>query len=101
MTAAAAARRPPRSIASAIGAICACESPAQLEQHVGRALDVLDLVGEVHAGDLARALAALGAVVVDRGDDRAADVDLAGVAPGLRRALRHVLAAVADERRAS
>ena len=71
----------------------------ELEQHVGGALDVLHLVGEVHAGDLARALAAAVAVVVDRRDDRAAEVDLGRIAPRLRRALRHVLAAVADERR--
>ena len=64
--------------------------PGELEQRVGRALDVLHLVREVHAGDLARAVAARVAVGrVDRGDDGAADVDLAA----------DVLARVADERR--
>src|SRR5439155_6137803 len=52
--------------------------PGELEQRVGGALDVLHLVREVHAGDLARALAARVAIaLVDRGDDGAADVDLA------------------------
>ena len=51
----------------------------ELEQRVGRAADVLHLVREVHAGDLARAVAARVAVgLVDRGDDRAADVDVGG-----------------------
>ena len=64
--------------------------PGEVEQRVGGALDVLHLVREVHAGDLARAVAAGVAVgLVDRGDDRAADVDLAA----------DVLARVADERR--
>src|ERR671927_1209549 len=48
----------------------------ELEQRVGRALDVLDLVREVHGRDLARAVAALVAVEADRGDDRAAEVGL-------------------------
>src|SRR5918996_3294480 len=49
----------------------------QLEKRVGRAADVLELVREVHAGDLARALAAGRAVGrVDRCDDGAADVDV-------------------------
>src|SRR5918996_6126627 len=49
----------------------------QLEQRVGRAADVLELVREVHAGDLARALAAGRAVGrVDGSDDGAADVDV-------------------------
>ena len=62
--------------------------PGQLEQRVGGAADVLELVRQVHAGDLARAVAAAVAVVgVDRGDDRAADVDRSGrvlPAPGRR-----------------
>src|SRR5581483_10550871 len=50
----------------------------ELEQRVRRALDVLHLVREVHPRDLAGAVAAGSAVgVVDRRDDRAADVDLA------------------------
>src|SRR5918994_3970408 len=48
----------------------------EVEQGVGGALDVLHLVREVHAGDLTGAVAALVAVFVDRGDDRAADVDV-------------------------
>ena len=55
-------------------------------------LDVLELVREVHAGDLARAVAARVAIgLVDRRDDGAADVDVGG----------DVLARVADERTAS
>src|SRR5206468_8164775 len=62
----------------------------EVEQRVRRALDVLHLVCEVHAGDLARAVTARAAVArVNRCDDRAADVDLG----------RHVLTRVADERR--
>src|SRR2546421_9079711 len=47
--------------------------PGELQQRVRGALDVLDLVREVHASDLARAVAALVAVRADRGDNRAAD----------------------------
>ena len=66
--------------------------PGEVEQRVGGALDVLHLVREVHAGDLARAVAARVAVGrVDRGDDGAADVDVGA----------DVLARVADERPAS
>src|SRR5438874_4925095 len=62
----------------------------ELEQRVGGALDVLHLVREVHAGDLAGTVTAGVAVgLVNRCDDRAADVDV-GV---------DVLARVADERR--
>src|SRR5918992_1609045 len=62
----------------------------QLEQRVGRPADVLELVREVHARDLARALAACVAVaLMDGGDDGAADVDVGG----------DVLARVADEGR--
>ena len=50
--------------------------PGEVEQRVGGALDVLHLVREVHPGDLARAVAALVAILVDRRDDRAADVDV-------------------------
>src|SRR6266852_1165460 len=47
--------------------------PCQVEQRVGSPLDVLHLVGEVHAGDLAGAVAARSAVgLVDGRDDRAA-----------------------------
>src|SRR6476659_4200271 len=60
----------------------------ELEQRVRRAADVLELVREVHAGDLAGAVAAcLAVALVDRGDDRAADVDVGS----------DVLARVADE----
>src|SRR5439155_22661986 len=51
----------------------------KLEQRVGRTLDVVDLVREVHPGDLARPVATLIAVGrVDRGVDGAADVDVGG-----------------------
>src|SRR5919199_1386794 len=46
--------------------------PGELEQRVGGALDVLDLVREVHGRDLACAVASLVAVMADRGDDSAA-----------------------------
>ena len=102
VTAAFAARRPPRSIASATGASSAIAMPGELEQRVGRALDVLELVGEVHAGDLARAVAPGVAVAgVDRGDDRAADVELVGVAPVCAAPRREVLAACSGRRPAS
>ena len=62
--------------------------PGQVEQRVGRPLDVLHLVREVHARDLARAVApGLAVGLVDRRDDRAADVDVGG----------DVVARVADE----
>ena len=68
--------------------------PRALEQRVCGGLDVLHLVRQVHAGDLARAVAAALAVLVDRGDDRAAEVERVRVA-----ACRLELAAdVADER---
>ena len=52
--------------------------PGEVEQRVGGALDVLHLVREIHAGDLARAVAARVAIgLVDRRDDGAADVDVA------------------------
>ena len=61
----------------------------EIEQRVGGSLDVLHLVREIHAGDLAGAVAAFVAIRrVDRRDDRAADVDVR----------RDVLARVADER---
>src|SRR6478672_7307168 len=64
--------------------------PGEVEQRVGGALDVLHLVRQVHAGDLAGAVAAgVTIALVDRGDDRAADVDVA----------RDVLARVANEGR--
>ena len=64
----------------------------EVEQRVGGALDVLHLVRQVHPGDLARAVAARVAVgLVDRRDDRAADVDVGA----------DVVARVADERAAS
>src|SRR5712691_5558303 len=51
--------------------------PREVEECVRRALDVLHLVGEVHAGDLAGSVAACVAVgLVDRRDDCAADVDV-------------------------
>ena len=61
----------------------------ELEERVRGSLDVLHLVREVHAGDLARAVAALVTVLSDRRDHRAADVDVAC----------HVLPRVADEGR--
>src|SRR6266540_1305502 len=62
--------------------------PREVEECVGRALDVLHLVREVHAGDLARAVTSCLAVrLVDRRDDRAPDVDVG----------RDVLARVEDE----
>ena len=62
----------------------------ELEQRVGGAADVLHLVGEIHPCDLAGSVTAGAAVgLVDRRDDRAADVDVR----------RHVLARVADEGR--
>src|SRR4051794_18938990 len=54
-----------------------------LEQYVGGARDVLDLVREVHRGDLARAGAAAVAVLVDRGDDDAAEVETRRVTAGV------------------
>ena len=60
VTCAFAASRPPRSIASATGRDLVLLDLGEVEQRVGRALDVLDLVREVHAGDLARAVAAAG-----------------------------------------
>ena len=54
--------------------------PSLFQQHVRGRLDVLDLVGEVHAGDLTSPLAAFVAVLVDARDDRAAEVELIGVA---------------------
>ena len=59
----------------------------EVEQRVGGTLDVLDLVRQVHAGDLTRAVASSLAVLVDRRDNRAADVDVR----------RDVLARVTDE----
>src|SRR5439155_4927948 len=60
----------------------------KIEQRVGRTLDVLHLVGEVHACDLPRAVASLVSVgLVDRRHDRAADVDIGS----------DVLARVTDE----
>src|SRR5438034_3227602 len=64
--------------------------PGELEQRVCGASDVLELVGEVHPGDLPRALAAgCPVALVDRSDEGAADVDVS----------IDVLARVADERR--
>src|SRR5438132_529151 len=49
----------------------------EVEQRVGRALNVLHLVREIHAGDLARPVATLVAIGrVDRRDDRTTDVDV-------------------------
>src|SRR5512132_1376220 len=49
----------------------------KIEQRVRRPLDVLHLVCEVHAGDLTSAVATgLSIRLVDRRDDRAADVDV-------------------------
>src|SRR5947208_6415955 len=51
--------------------------PGKVEQRVGRTLDVLHLVGEVHPCDLARPVAPLVSIrLVDRRHDRAADVDV-------------------------
>src|SRR6266566_1737649 len=62
--------------------------PGEIEERIGCSLDVLHLVGEVHACNLARAVAAGVAVSgMDRRNDSAADVDV-GV---------DVLARVADE----
>src|SRR6266480_3435177 len=56
--------------------------PGEVEERVGRALDVLHLVCEVHAGDLTCTVAAGVAVgFMDRVDDRAADVDLRADVP--------------------
>ncbi len=69
--------------------------PGALEQRVRGSLDVLHLVREVHAGDLPGAVPAPVAILVDRGDDRAAEVERVGVAAGLLELPAHV----ADERR--
>ena len=70
----------------------------QVEEDVGGALDVLHLVGEVHAADLAGAVAAGVAVGrVDRGEDRAAQVDVLRGAARLGGALADVPGGVADE----
>src|SRR5262249_9673021 len=70
----------------------------EVEEDVGRALDVLHLVGEVHAADLARAVAARVPVRrVDRREDRATEVDVVRRATGLRGALADVPRRVADE----
>src|SRR6266508_1781807 len=70
------------------GADLVLSQACEVEQCVGRAFDVLHLVGEVHPGDLARTVASRVAVgLVDGGDDRAADVDVGA----------HVLARVTDE----
>src|SRR5436190_6740201 len=71
--------------------------PRALEQRVGGALDVLHLVGEVHTGDLARAVAAALAVVVHRGNNRTPEVERVRVAPGGL----HLLPDVPHERRRS
>src|SRR5437667_3524878 len=64
--------------------------PREVEEGVGRALDVLHLVREVHAGDFPCAVpAGVSIGLVDRGDDRATDVDVGA----------DVLARVVDERR--
>src|SRR6266487_3597129 len=48
--------------------------PCEVEQRVGRTFDVLHLVREVHAGDLASTVSAGSSIgCVDRCDDRAAD----------------------------
>src|SRR5207248_7177132 len=76
--------------------------PRELEQRVRGALDVLHLVREIHARDLACAVAAgLGVGFVYGGDDGAADVDLvadvsARVAHEARRRDRRREAAVGD-----
>ena len=76
--------------------------PASSSSVSAEPLDVLELVGEVHAGDLAGAVAAGVAVGgVDRGDDRAAEVDLGRVAPGPRRAARRGSRACSGRRRGS
>ena len=65
------ASRPPRSIASATGASSPISISAEFEQRVRRALDVLELVREVHAADLPGAVAARVAIgLVDRRDRR-------------------------------
>ena len=98
VTLAFAARRPPSSIATATGRISSGSILREVEQRVGRALDVLHLVGEVHPGDLARAVAARVAIGrVDRGDDGAADVDRGRVATRLLGADAHVAERVAHE----
>ncbi len=74
----------------------------ELEQRVRRALDVLKLVREVHPRDLAGSVAARVAIrLVDRGHDRAADIDVRGdvltrVADEGRRGNRRRQAAVRD-----
>src|SRR4029453_4838419 len=76
--------------------------PGELEQGVGCALDVLHLVREGHARDLARAVATSVAIaLVDRGDDGATDVDVTAdvlprVADEARRRDRRREAAVGD-----
>jgi hypothetical protein len=85
VTASAAASRPPLSIASAIGDDLLLRELGELEQRVGGALDVLDLVREVHAGDLPRPLPALVAVVrMDGRDDGAPEIEFGRVAAAFR-----------------
>ena len=70
----------------------------EVEEDVGGALDVLHLVGEVHAADLAGAVAAGVAIGrVDRGEDRAAQVDVLRGAARLGGAVADVPGGVADE----
>src|SRR6266540_618380 len=72
------------------GADLLLREAGEVEQRVGCSLDVLHLVREVHAGDLTGPIAPRVAIgLVDRGDDRAADVDVS----------TNVLARVVDERR--
>ena len=69
-----------------------CQARA-LEQRVGGALDVLDLVGEVHAGDLPCPVATALSLVVYRGNNRAADVERIRIPSGGL----HLLADVSHE----
>ena len=71
-----AASRPPRSIASATGRISSCSSPARSSSVSAAPWMFCTLFARYMPGDLARAVAALVAVLVDRGDDGAADVDV-------------------------
>ena len=76
VTSALAASRPPRSIASATGRISSWSSSASSSSVSAEPRMFCTLFGEIHPGDLARAVASLVAVVADGGDDGAADVDV-------------------------
>src|SRR5580692_1099213 len=70
----------------------------RLEKHVGRALDVLYLVGEVHRRLLARAFFALRRIAVDASNDDGPEHELRWIFSRLARPFFHVLARVAHKR---